>query len=157
MASQVVLDDKSSEDKDDLGSSCITDMAIEDIVLLVALGHSLQRSQSLFVVLPCEVIRHSLAGQIWQLYEAALAERGLLTPVEVVALVLPRPVARRKIPPNMKEWSTQRACEPFASAPRTVLTLCDFGCNHEDPLLSLDEDCDRILGVRQHVNASNSK
>ena len=40
------------------------------------------------------------------------------------------------------------------------LTLCDFGCNHEDPVLSLrrlDEDCDRIRGARQHVNATNSK
>ena len=94
-------------------------MAIEDIVLLVALGHSLLLSQSLFVALPCEVIQHSLAGQIWHLCEADLAERGLLTPVEVVPLVLPRPVALRKTLPNMKERSTTRACEPSASAPRT--------------------------------------
>jgi hypothetical protein len=136
--------------------SCFATTGIEDILLVVALGHSLQRSESLLAALPREVMQDHLARHVRRLFDESLRERGLVTPVQQVqvatpprpmrtSLTLPRDVSRR--PPKLVR--RPRVCEPFATAPRTALKLCDFGCwSDEDAGVSrrrLDEDCERVL------------
>ena len=80
--------------------SGFTSMRLEDILLAVALGHSLHRSESLLAALPREVMQHHLARHIRQLFLEDLSARGLLTPVEEEpGLVTPRRPARIGDPP----------------------------------------------------------
>jgi hypothetical protein len=122
-------------------------MAIEEILLDVALGHSLRRSLCLLAALPTEVVQ-KLASEIRKVYDEDLVERGLSTPVDVVPLVILCPTLRRpflRFPPTLPR--PKRVCEPFA-APWPALMLADFGTDNEDPVASqrrLDEDCDRVL------------
>lgn len=136
--------------RDASGGACastLSTMAIEDILLNVALGHSLRRSLCLLAALPTEVVQ-KLASEIRKVYDEDLAERGLSTPVDLVPLVILCPTLRKpflRFPPTMPR--PKRMCEPFA-VPWPALTLADFGTDNEDAVASqrrLDEDGDRIL------------
>ena len=58
---------------------------LSDILLQIALGHSLKASHSLLTTIPCEVLQQHIARHVRALYEEDLTDRGLLTPVQTPA------------------------------------------------------------------------
>lgn len=119
--------------KDVHGTSCFTSMHLEDILLAVALGHSLHRSESLLAALPREVMQHHLARHIRQLFLEDLSARGLLTPVHTPTLTPRRP------PPLRGKWrETQGRTREVTRRPPTIrMTTAPFTSSS----LGVDDRC----------------
>jgi hypothetical protein len=63
--------------------SCFYAFGLHDILLQLALGHSLCSSQSAFASLPREVMYLDIARHVRALYMQDLSDRGFLTPVQM--------------------------------------------------------------------------
>ena len=105
-------------------ASCFQTMQVDDILLLLAVGHSLPRTASPFAALPREVLQYHLAPAVRQLFVQDLAERGLLTPVQAPSAPPPRPpplsgrrraaksrtmgwdVSQRPLPARISPWAS---------------------------------------------------
>jgi hypothetical protein len=94
--------------------------SVQDILLQVALGHSLPGSQSCLAVLSKDIIQHALASAIEEIYWKIRSQEGLLTP---------KPVAMAKfsteIPAiiELPDQAIRRAVvRPIANVPRLIRT-----------------------------------
>ena len=125
MSSRLATGQRASEDATS-EPSCFATTDIEDILLQVALGHSLPRSESPLAALPREVIQHYLAPSIRDLFVESLKERGLLTPdlEPAKAPIKPPPLAgkwraahARAMDVLQRPPKVQRVARPFAASP----------------------------------------
>ena len=73
------------------GESCFAHCDLDQILLLLALGHCSRHSQ--LAELPGEVIQHHLARHVRTLFMEDLGGRGLLTPVEAICATCLAPAA----------------------------------------------------------------
>ena len=89
---------------------------VQDVLLQVALGHSLIGSQSCLAALSKDIIQHALASAIEEAYWESRSQEGLLTP---------KPVARRsKFCPELPEMAElpdqairRAVVRPFSKSP----------------------------------------
>jgi hypothetical protein len=85
------------------GAPYFSSCHLGDILLQIALGHSLKASHSLLTTIPCEILQLHIARHVRALYEEDLTDRGLLTPVQTPAdcedafakFEPPKPITRR--------------------------------------------------------------
>ena len=125
VSSRLATGQRTSEDVTS-APSCFATAGIEDILLQVALGHSLPRSESPLAALPGEVIQQYLAPSIRDLFVESLKERGLLTPDLEPAKppTKPPPLAGKWRAPNARAIKVsqrppkvQRVARSFAASP----------------------------------------
>ena len=106
---------------------------VQDVLLQVALGHSLIGSQSCLAALSKDIIQHALATAIEEAYWESRSQEGLLTP---------KPVARRsKFCPELPEMAElpDQAIRRAVVRPLSTSPLL-FRTNHSSWFASSNSD-----------------
>jgi len=95
--------------------SCFYAFGLHDILLQLALGHSLSASQSAFASLPREVMYLDIARHVRALYMQDLSDRGFLTPVQMTMDYAGQtcPGAPRKVTTQSTNSSTVSLDQPL--------------------------------------------
>lgn len=123
---------------DNDAASCFQTMQVEDILLVLAVGHSLPRSTSPLAALPREVMQHHLAPNVRHRFVDYLAERGLLTPVQAPSAPPSRPpplvdVRRRGATNRTLGWDVSRRplLNKISTWPSSASPSSDSGANEQ--------------------------
>ena len=125
----------------------LSDASLGSILVTLAVGSSLKRSNSLLAMLPQEVLREQIARRVAQVFRQDLEERGLVTPVQITRTDSPRlqpPPMLGSRKSRQTELITTVARRPSdrAETPFTVLrtdriSILDVGPDMDSSLLDL--------------------